>query len=209
MFEQQLKTGFRWRHEPARWQVDAATGRLAVEPGGGTDYWSRTAYGFEAANGPALLTGARGNFVLAAKVRLFPAHQYDQAGLLLYCSEACWLKTSVEYEPEGPAQLGVVVTNGGYSDWSMQEFPRGQQEVELRARLLKGDCLVEFRGEDGWWRHLRVAHLDEWAAGEALECGIYACSPKEAGFRAEFDFMRLEPWPAGVGFFDRLADGGE
>jgi regulation of enolase protein 1 (concanavalin A-like superfamily) len=24
-----------------------------------------------------------------------------------------------------------------------------------------------------------------------VECGLYACSPKEAGFRAEFDFLRL------------------
>ena len=204
MFEQQAESSFEWRNAPARWEVDPATRRLVVEPGGRTDYWSKTAYGFEADNGPALLAEAHGDFVLTTQVRFYPAHQYDQAGLLVYCSRECWLKTSVEYEPEGPGQLGVVETNRGYSDWSFQDFPRDCGQVGLRVRLRSGDCLVEFRGEDGRWRHLRVAHLDEWPARQTVECGIYACCPKEAGFRAEFDFVRLETWQNGRGFFDPL-----
>ncbi|MCC7499526.1 MAG: DUF1349 domain-containing protein [Bryobacterales bacterium] len=200
MFEQHPKTGFKWRNPPLRWEVDPASRRLVVEPAGHTDYWSKTAYGFEADNGPALLAEAQGDFVLATRVRFHPAHRYDQAGLLVLCSRQCWLKTSVEYEPDGPAHLGAVVTNRGYSDWSFEEYPPECPDVELRVRLRAGDCLVECRTGDGPWRWLRVAHLEERPA----ECGIYACSPKAAGFRAEFDFVRLEPFDAGLPFFAEL-----
>lgn len=183
-----------WLHAPLRWASGAG---LVVEPPGASDYWAKTAYGFEAANGPALVARAEGDFVLSTRVRLRPVHQYDQAGLLVYCSDACWLKTSVEYEAEGPSQLGAVVTNRGYSDWSLQDFPAGMDELELRVRMRGGDCLVEFR-TGGAWKHLRVARLEEWTSARV---GVYACCPKEAGFRAEFQYLRVETFPAEVGFF--------
>ncbi|MCX6620866.1 MAG: DUF1349 domain-containing protein [Acidobacteria bacterium] len=145
---EQLDQRLEWRNPPERWWMDDATSRLMVEPRGRTDYWRKTAYGFEADNGPALVVEIGGDFVLTTRVRSYPAHQYDQAGLLIHCSPECWLKTSVEYEPGGPCQLGVVATNGGYSDWSLQDFPRDRREISLRVRLRGGDCLVEFQAEE-------------------------------------------------------------
>ena len=37
-----------------------------------------------------------------------------------------------------------------------------------------------------------MAPLLERGAGSTVACGIYACSPKGAGYRAEFAFLRLE-----------------
>jgi hypothetical protein len=49
---------------------------------------------------------------------------------MIQCSPSCWLKTSVESGAPGqPSQLGVVVTNGGFSDWSTQDFPSSIRTV--------------------------------------------------------------------------------
>jgi regulation of enolase protein 1 (concanavalin A-like superfamily) len=56
------------------------------------------------------------------------------------CSPSCWLKASVEAGAPGqPGQLGVVVTNSGFSDWSTQDFPRDMHTVRLlytKAKVL-------------------------------------------------------------------------
>jgi regulation of enolase protein 1 (concanavalin A-like superfamily) len=118
-------------------------------------------------------------------------HQYDQAGLMVRVSPGCWLKTSVEHEPEGPSRLGAVVTNHGYSDWSTQAFPSGPGEVWLRVRREGDDYLVESSRDGGRWEQLRVAHLHE-GRGQPVLAGLYACSPRGAGFRAEFDRFAID-----------------
>jgi hypothetical protein len=101
-----------------------------------------------------------------------------------------WLKTSVEFEPGEPSKLGVVVTNFGYSDWSTQDFPPEVNEVELRVRREGDDYTVEHRTSEGNWSQLRLARLHNQAGG-AVQCGLYACSPIEAGYRAEFEFLEI------------------
>lgn len=181
----------RWHHEPARWSVETDHGCLRIEPAGGTDFWQRTHYGFEADNGHLLFAEVVGDFVVSTQVRFAPAHQYDQAGLMVRVSPDCWLKTSVEYEPEGPSRLGAVVTNGGYSDWSTQEFPSGPGQVWLRVRREGDDYLVDSSSDGMRWVQLRVAHLHE-GRGQAVACGLYACSPKGAGFVAEFQHLTID-----------------
>ncbi|WP_437544205.1 DUF1349 domain-containing protein [Sorangium sp. So ce367] len=94
------------RNPPARWAVEPERSVLVVEPSAKTDYWQRTHYGFRNDNGPFLFTRAGGDFVMTCHVRFRPAHQYDQAGLMVRIAESCWLKTSVEFEPDGPSRLG-------------------------------------------------------------------------------------------------------
>src|SRR6476646_1066631 len=120
-----LHPQFRWHCEPARWSLDVPRRCLRIEPDGGTDFWQRTHYGFEADNGHFLAAEVPGDFVATTQVRFHPVHQYDQAGLMVRVSPACWLKTSGEYEPAGPSRLGSVVTNYAYSDWSTQEVAPG------------------------------------------------------------------------------------
>jgi regulation of enolase protein 1 (concanavalin A-like superfamily) len=55
-------------------------------------------------------------------------------GLMIQCSPSCWLKCSVEAGAPGqPSQLGVVATNGGFSDWSTQDFPNSIRTVRCTA----------------------------------------------------------------------------
>jgi regulation of enolase protein 1 (concanavalin A-like superfamily) len=187
-----------WFCEPPRWSVQAAERCLRIEPAAHTDFWQKTHYGFEADNGHVLSLPIAGDFVLTTHVRFLPAHQYDQAGLMIRLSPDCWLKTSVEYEPDGPNRLGVVVTNGGYSDWSTQDLPSERRDIWLRVRREATDYIVESAiegaesAEDGRrWTQLRMARLLEDRADAPVAAGLYACSPKEAGFVAEFLLLQL------------------
>ncbi len=181
----------RWHCEPARWSVEAARRCLRIEPSGGTDFWQRTHYGFEADNGHFLFTPLAGDFVLTTRARFHPVHQYDQAGLMVRVSPSCWLKTSVEHEPAGPSRLGAVVGDHAYSDWSTQGFPSGPGEVWLRVRGEGDDYLIEASADGSRWEQLRVCHLHE-GRGQPVLCGLYACSPKGPGFVAEFDHLTID-----------------
>lgn len=188
-----LNPALRWRCEPARWGVDPSKPCLWVEPDAGTDFWRKTHYGFEADNGHFLSARAAGDFVLTTRVALRPVNQYDQAGLMVRVSPTCWLKASVEYQPDGPGLLGAVVTNAGWSDWSTQEIPRETADVWFRVRMEGEDCLVDASLDGRGWRQIRVAHLLERPGAPAVDCGLYACSPKGAGFRAEFHYLDFTP----------------
>jgi hypothetical protein len=187
----QLPPALAWFSPPAHWFAGA--GALVIETDPATDFWRKTHYGFEADNGHFLYAEVTGDFVLSTQARFHPAHQYDQAGLMVRISPECWIKTSVEYEsPHEASKLGVVVTNLGYSDWSTQDFRAGENEIELRIRRSGSDYLVEFFDTaHGQWSQLRMTHLH--APPDApVQCGLYACSPKEGGLRAEFSYLRIE-----------------
>jgi regulation of enolase protein 1 (concanavalin A-like superfamily) len=176
----------RWFCEPERWRLENSC--LIIEPDAQTDFWQRTHYGFTPDNGHFLYREVEGNFTLSTHLRFYPANQYDQAGLMVRVSSQCWLKTSVEYEPEGPSKLGVVVTNRGYSDWSTQNYPAGVLKLALRVRREGEDYLVEYLepSTQEAWTQIRMAHLDS-GVQDVVKCGLYACSPIAAGFRAEFE----------------------
>jgi regulation of enolase protein 1 (concanavalin A-like superfamily) len=162
-----------------------------VEPEAATDFWRRTHYGFEFDNGHFLFAKIVGDFVLTVHVRFQPAHQYDQAGLMVRASPSCWLKASVEHEPAGPGRLGAVVTNYAYSDWSTQAFASGPASLWLRVRREGNDYLVEAGPDGRAWEQIRLAHLHE-GAGQPVGVGVYACSPRGAGFVAEFSDLALD-----------------
>lgn len=184
-----------WLNPPKRWSLDPQGPGLVVEPDGQTDFWQRTHYGFSADNGHFLGWELRGDFVLSTEVRFHPAHQYDQAGLMIRGDSNGWIKASVEHELEGPAQLGAVVTNHGYSDWSLQDFPYAENALRLRIVRRGADVQVEFsRAGGGPWKSMRVAWLN-WPQDAPLRAGLYACSPKGVGFRADFGFLRVEQPP--------------
>ncbi|KAF8063047.1 REE1 [Scenedesmus sp. PABB004] len=123
----------------------AALARLLVHVDPETDYWSRTHYGFAPHNGHFLhLSDVCGDFCAATTVTPRPASRFDQAGIMVRLSESCWLKASVEHGGPGrPSQLGVVVTNAGFSDWSTQDVPDSVGTLALRVRREGSDYIVE------------------------------------------------------------------
>jgi uncharacterized protein len=188
---QTLDPHLRWHCEPAHWRIDAASNALVVQPNANTDFWQRTHYGFEADNGHFLYCETEGDFVLTTQVAFEAKHQYDQAGLMVRISPSCWLKTSIEFEPHEENRLGAVVTNAQYSDWSTQPIAKAVQALWLRVRAEGADYVVESSLDGARWTQLRMARLHERAAVTSVQCGLYACSPKEAGYRAVFSSFSL------------------
>jgi regulation of enolase protein 1 (concanavalin A-like superfamily) len=184
----------RWWNPPPRYEI--GNSRLVIATRGGTDFWQRTHYGFSVDNGHCLLCEWDvGDFVLTTTVSFHPVHQYDQAGLIVRFSPDCWLKTSVEFEPSGPNRLGVVVTNNGWSDWSMQDVPKSMDRVCLRVRREGADFVAEHAQVEKvmpMWSQMRMAHLTEAAVAPSVQCGLYACSPKDEGFTAKFEYLKIE-----------------
>jgi hypothetical protein len=86
-----------------------------------------------------------------------------------------------------------VVTNHGYSDWSTQSFPASGREVWLRVRREGTDYLVDASRDGRAWEQIRMARLLEDREGAAVAAGAYACSPKGAGFVAEFTHLTITP----------------
>jgi len=183
----------KWMNPPSTWRIDGARSRLLLEPDAPTDFWQETHYGFRADNGHFLYAEVHGDTVATAAILCHPAHQYDQAGLMVRFSAECWLKASAEFEPEGPSHLGAVVTNSGFSDWSLQDFPYGDTlSYCLRLRREGRDFLVEHAaGEHGPWNLMRIARLLP-GSEPCARIGLYACSPKESGCRVEARFLRIE-----------------
>ena len=166
--------------------VQTGTDGLTVSTAAGTDFWQGTHYGFRVDNGHALMAAVDRDFALTTRVRTSPVHQYDQAGLMVRLSAACWLKTSVEFEPGAPSRLGAVVTNHGWSDWSTQDLdPLLGREVAFRVTRRGPDYLIEAAPAGHPWSQLRIGRLHDDSGG-GVAAGLYACSPKAAGFEATF-----------------------
>ena len=175
-----------WRNPPPVARIDPARGRLIVQPAAESDFWQRTHYGFQADNGHHLAAPVQGDVTVTTEVELHPQHQYDQAGVLLYADADCWVKLSLEYEPDEASKLGVVVTNNGFSDWSFQPFDAASLDLQFQLRRQGQDIEAAYRLPGGAaWTTIRVAHL-ACAPDARLACGLYACSPRAAGFQAEF-----------------------
>jgi regulation of enolase protein 1 (concanavalin A-like superfamily) len=182
----------RWTNPPPDWTI--GPGGLTVRTAAGTDFWQGTHYGFRVDNGHLLAAEVGGDFVLETLVRTDPVHQYDQAGLMVRLSERCWLKTSVEFEPGEPSRLGAVVTNAGWSDWSTRDIdPEAGRQVAFRVTRTGPDYLVEAAlGAEGRWSQIRLARLHDDDGTGPVTAGLYACSPKGAGFAATFAHLRVE-----------------
>jgi regulation of enolase protein 1 (concanavalin A-like superfamily) len=96
------------------------------------------------------------------------------------------LKTSVEFEPQGPGRLGAVVTNHGYSDWSTQDYAAGAVDLWLRVRREANDYVSESSPEGSRWSQIRMARLLEDAGtGQPVERGPLRVQPdRRAGVAA-------------------------
>ncbi|PYZ93392.1 hypothetical protein CR194_09420 [Salipaludibacillus keqinensis] len=180
-----------WFCEPKEWFIDKSSSQLVIQTDENTDYWKKTHYGFEADNGHFLYRETNKNFRLTAKVKTKPKSRYDQAGLMLRFSEDIWIKTSLEYIPNGLSKLGAVVTNRGYSDWSSQNVDYNNEYLFFRLSRIGQNVYVDFSSNGVDWNQIRIAHLDI-PDHSLVKAGLYACSPQGKDQEVRFDFIEIE-----------------
>ncbi|MDO3412694.1 DUF1349 domain-containing protein [Saccharibacillus sp. CPCC 101409] len=168
--------------------LETANGALELHTLPDTDFWLKTHYGFERYNGHVLYDEIEGDFEAVTELTMDPQYTFDQAGLFVGVDRDNWLKTSVEYIPEGPSHLGAVVTRDGYSDWSTRNADSDIFAHRLQFKIVREgeDFLIHARRAGGEWEQLRIAHL-RCPGGQALKVGLYAASPgTEGGFKTTF-----------------------
>lgn len=175
-----------WLNPPPDWQLQDDV--LAFETGLETDFWRETLYGFTRDDGHAFLVPVSGDFT--AHLTFDGAYEtlYDQAGLMLRQDETHWLKAGIEFSDAMP-NMSVVVTRDT-SDWSTLALSSGPSLQRLRLTRIGRAVVVQFRNLANRWQLLRVA---EFVAGAELLIGPMACSPKRAGFKAQFTEFEIGP----------------
>ncbi len=196
-------TQAQWLFEPKQHQVEATRVAITTEPS--TDFWQRSYYGFRNDNAPALQLTSQDNFSFTTKVSYEYQAQFDQCGVIIYLDSDNWFKASIEFENEQFSRLGSVVTNHGYSDWATTDIDT-PQHIWYRLSRRGPDFLIESSFDDVKFKQMRIFHLHQLgettqqmgkafpplAAEKAVKFGVYACSPLDSSFPAEFNEMKLE-----------------
>jgi regulation of enolase protein 1 (concanavalin A-like superfamily) len=186
-FKDDIPAGFLWFNEPR--EFSAANGlHITTDPN--TDFWQRTHYGFRNDNGHALLTKVVGDFCITTCVQFEVQNQYDQCGLFVRLDEDNWIKASAEFIDGDRSELGSVVTNLGYSDWATTEISSTIHRIWYRISKRGSDFLLQNSFDGQKWLQMRITHLH--APFEALQVGIYACSPVDGRFHCTFEQIVID-----------------
>ncbi len=187
-FNGEIPSQFQWLNEPREHAISSGGLQITTDPQ--TDFWQRTHYGFRNDNGHCLLAPLSGDFQLTTCVSFQPQNRYDQCGLYVRFDAENWIKTSSEYIDARYSELGAVVTNLGYSDWSTTEIPSSIQRIWFRISRRGDDFLLQNSLDGEKWQQLRITHMH--AAQETIQAGIYACSPKDGRFHCTFEQITVD-----------------
>ncbi len=182
---------FSWTRSPKSFSIKE--NRVIIETLPHTDLWQRTYYHFRNDNAPVFqMETDEKYFSFSVKTDFTQSHhRFDQCGVVMYLDSENWIKGSVEYENESFQHLGSVVTNHGYSDWATTEIPASCKVMWYRFSRREDDYRIECSNDGKVWKQMRIAHMHE--GGGTIRFGIYACSPEDSSFTAEFsDFALTE-----------------
>ena len=199
----ELRSG-KWINTPAQYKISDSDIVIYTQPK--TDFWQRSYYGFQNDNAPAYLFESTDNFTFSFKTHFDYKKQFDQCGLMAYQDSQNWFKASIEYENTQFSRLGSVVTNHGYSDWATQDISL-PSEIWFRLSRRGPDFLIEYALDGQTFKQMRIFHLHQLgetssemgkanpplSTEQILYFGVYACSPNDSSFCAEFSDFQFAP----------------
>ena len=163
---------------------------LRFVTGARTDFWQSTFYGFRRDDGHALLAPAPGEVEATVAVEAAYRHLYDQAGIMLRRDARNWIKAGIEWS-DGVANLSVVVTRDGHSDWSVRPSPRLAGPQTVRMVVARDAVLVRHRQRGAGWTLLRLCPLP--GGRGPVRIGPTACTPERAGLTVTVSAFTLAP----------------
>ncbi|MBQ9058628.1 MAG: DUF1349 domain-containing protein [Atopobiaceae bacterium] len=172
-----------WTRPPCRYSVGESAVEMFTDPH--TDLWQRTYYHFRNDNAPLLqMTSSEPLFSFVVKTQFDSRVRFDQCGIVLYQDSENWLKASIEYDDGVVQHLGSVVTNEGWSDWATTEISADVDTMWYRLSRRYDDFRIECSQDGEHFSQMRICHMKH--AADAVSFGIYAASPEESSFRAQF-----------------------
>ena len=178
----------KWTREPRQYDIQKNCVKIVTEPG--TDLWQRTYYGFQNDNAPVLqMTTDEKFFSFIVKTEFDSKRRFDQCGIVMYLDSENWLKASIEYENEQYQRLGSVATNHGYSDWATTDIDAAIKSMWYRFSRRESDYCIECSEDGIIFRQMRICHM--WEGAGEIRFGIYACSPEQSSFEANFTEMEM------------------
>jgi regulation of enolase protein 1 (concanavalin A-like superfamily) len=179
----------KWTREPADYSI--AEDKILITTQPHTDLWQRTYYHFRNDNAPVLQMETDEQFFSFVVRTDFSGshHRFDQCGVVVYLDGENWIKGSVEYENDKFQHLGSVVTNHGYSDWATTVIPADVKVMWYRLSRRESDFRIECSADGEDFQQMRICHL--WEGAGTVRFGIYACSPEDSSFTAEFSGLEL------------------
>lgn len=171
-------------------QSDVADEKIVIRTKPKTDLWQRTYYGFQNDSAPVLqMKTSEKYFSFTVKTKFDSKKRFDQCGIVVYLDSENWIKASIEYENEQYQRLGSVVTNHGYSDWATTDIDASVKSMWYRLSRRESDYCVECSADGIIFQQMRICHL--WKGDGEISFGVYACSPEESSFLAEFTDMQV------------------
>lgn len=171
-------------------QSDVTDDRITIYTQPKTDLWQRTYYGFQNDSAPVLqMKTSEKYFSFIVKTEFDSKARFDQCGIVVYLDSENWLKASIEYENEQYQRLGSVVTNHGYSDWATTDIDASVKSMWYRLSRRESDYCIECSTDGITFQQMRICHL--WEGDGDISFGVYACSPEEGSFQAEFTNMQI------------------
>lgn len=177
-----------WIREADR--SDVTDDRITIYTQPKTDLWQRTYYGFQNDSAPVLqMKTSEKYFSFIVKTEFDSKARFDQCGIVVYLDSENWMKASIEYENEQYQRLGSVVTNHGYSDWATTDIDASVKSMWYRLSRRESDYCIECSTDGTTFQQMRICHL--WEGNEEISFGVYACSPEEGSFQAEFTNMQI------------------
>ena len=194
----------KWINEPEEYKISSREIKIITKPE--TDFWQRTYYNFRNDNAHALILETEDDFTFTLKTTFNSKKLFDQCGVIIYQNSNNWFKASVEYENEKISRLGSVVTNLGYSDWATTDINAGIKIMWYRLSRRKSDFLIESSPDGLDFKQMRIFHLhclgetsaetdslsSPAPAESIVRFGLYACSPSNSSFEAEFNNFKFE-----------------
>lgn len=175
-----------WLNEPRHWNSEADS--LTMTTGDKTDFWRETYYEFTRDNGHFLGVTTGNSFTATIRVRGELRTLYDQAGLMVRCDKATWIKTGVEFT-DGELFLSTVVTVGK-SDWSISQPFTGLEDFYIRVTVNNGSMRVQASSDGIVWPLLRLA---PFPVASSYLVGPTACSPERSGLTVLFTEFQIDP----------------
>lgn len=178
----------KWINKPENFSIENSRVIIITSPN--TDLWQKTYYNFINDNAPVLQTETdKKYFSFIIKTSFNGSQRFDQCGIAVYLDSENWIKASVEYENEKFQHLGSVVTNNGYSDWATSEISADIKQMWYRLSRRENDFKIECSYDGENYKQMRLCHLNR--ADNKISFGIYACSPGNSSFKAEFTEMKM------------------
>lgn len=188
MIEKFTNNQLKWIREPKEYTIN--DNQIIIITAPYTDLWQKTYYNFINDNAPVLQTETNDKFFsFIVKTSFNSSKRFDQCGVAVYLDSENWIKASIEYENDTYQHLGSVVTNNGFSDWATTEIPATINEIWYRLSRRGNDFKIEYAYDGKNFKQMRICHLNN--ADNYISFGIYACSPENSSFKAEFTELKI------------------